>query len=111
MIDLLEVQPPPMFMIMLFSYYIEGEMYRTSGLTVSPGHTPNIRQTATGFECDTFFKPEMITPSGRAGKEVINGRVKVRMRVDLKDIMFIVGKLKEGQGVRSSFILPNPEAG
>jgi len=106
MIDLLKASPPPRFMIMLFTYYIEGEPYRTSGLTVSPNHTPNIRQTQTGFECDTFYKPEMITPHGRTGKEAINGVIKVRMRVDLKDILFIVGKMKDGQGMQVQLYPP-----
>lgn len=98
MIDLLQTPSPPVFMVLLFTYYIEGELYHASGLTVSPHHTPNIRQTQTGFECDTIFTPDMITPNGRRGKEVLNGRIKVRMRVDLKDIRMIIGALEEGKG-------------
>lgn len=79
------------FMVMLFTYYIEGEPYVTTGLTISPDHTPNMRQTQDGFECDAFFTPEMLTDHAKEGKEVINGLVKVRLRAYLKDILIISG--------------------
>jgi hypothetical protein len=98
MISMLGVKDPPAFFVMLFKYYIEGEPYMASGLTVSPGHTPNIRQTPTGFECDTFFEPHMLTDHAQKGKEVVNGVMKVRMKVELEDIRIIVGKLSGGKG-------------
>ena len=69
-----------------------------SGLTISPHHTPNIRQTQNGFECEAFFPPKMITENGAKGKEVINEVIKVRMQVNLEDILFINGRQKGGQG-------------
>jgi hypothetical protein len=98
MIDLLKLDSPAKFHVSLDTYYIEGEPYPTAALTVSVHHTLNIRQTNTGFECDAFYPPRMITANGQRGKEVINGRITVRMRVDLKNIGFILGALKEGQG-------------
>jgi hypothetical protein len=100
MIDMLNSNEPPIFFVMLFKYYIEGEMYRASGLTISSGHTPNIRQTQTGFECDAFFEPHMLTPGGRKGKETVNRVMKVRMKVMYEDIMIITGKTREGRGTQ-----------
>jgi hypothetical protein len=107
MIDLLQANPPPKFHVSLSSYSIEGFDYRTSALTVSPDHTLNIRQTNSGFECDTFFPPQMIQPATREGKEVINGIIKVRMRVDLKDINFILGRLDNGGGRQIELYRPS----
>jgi len=93
----------PSFFIMIVpghGYEIEGEnVYSASGLTVSAGHTPNIKLEQDGFVCDTFFRPEMITKSGRAGKEVINNVIKVRLRLRFNDIWMIVGRLPNGRQI------------
>lgn len=79
------------FMVMLFNYDIEGERYGCSGLTVSPDHTQNMRQTQDGFECNAFFPPHLLTVHAKEGKEVINGVIKVRLKAYLKDILIITG--------------------
>ncbi len=99
LIKLVGENPESRFMIVLLPhYYIEGERYRASGLTVSQDHTPNMRQTADAFKCDTFFPPHLLTPHAKKGKEVVNGVIKVRMEVKNENI-FIVSGMVGGQQV------------
>ncbi len=100
MIDQLNTRDPPTFFIALNEYTIEGERYMASGLTVDPDHTPNIRQTPTGFECDAFFKPDMINEKGRKGKEVVNSIIKVRMQVESMWLWSISCRLAGGRGAQ-----------
>ena len=94
MIQFVREHPDCLFMVMLLPhYFIESEAYRASALTVSSGHTPNIRQTIEGFECDAFFQPHMLTAQSKKGKEVVNGLIKVRMEVRSENIMLISGKV------------------
>jgi hypothetical protein len=39
-----------------------------------------------------------LTEHARKNKEAVNGAMKVRMTVELKDLMIIVGKLSGGKG-------------
>ena len=78
------------YMVMLTKYVIEGETYAASGLTVSPTATPNFAQTQTGFSCDAFFSPDLLTPSALRGKTAQHGRVIVRLEASLEDIFMIV---------------------
>ena len=89
MIKMLNSQKSSQFHVMLFEYYIDTELYSTSGLTVSQASTPNIRETPNGFECDAFFPPDMLRPGQREGKEIINGVMKVSLYVNLDDIVAI----------------------
>jgi hypothetical protein len=97
MLELLGSKDPPKFFVVLMKYYIEDEEYRASGLTVTSSHTPNIRQTQQGFECDAFFPPNMLTAHSMAGKEVVNNIIKVRMKVKMEDIFALVGSTESGQ--------------
>jgi hypothetical protein len=57
---------------------------------VSNTATLNFVQTQTGFVCDAFFPPDMITPNGRRGKKVRkNGTIAVRLAVELENILWI----------------------
>jgi len=98
MIDMLQSDQDLKFMVMVFQYNIDDELYRASGLSVSQTLTPNIRQTSDGFECDAFFKPSLLSPKGQKGKEVIRGHIKVRMKVKLEDILVIRGHSSSGEG-------------
>ncbi|XVV10952.1 hypothetical protein ACQP2X_39860 [Actinoplanes sp. CA-131856] len=80
----------PSFMILLSKYVIDGEEYSATGLTVSPEATPNLRQTASGFECDASFLPDQLAPSSSQGKEIVNGEIVVRMTVYLRDIAQVI---------------------
>src|SRR5881398_3321691 len=80
----------PEFFVMLTRYYIESESYGASGLTVSATATPNLTQTQTGFVCDAFFAPELLSPTALRGKQAEGGRVRVRLEVRLEDVLQIV---------------------
>jgi len=97
MAELLATKNPPSFFVTLFKYYIEGQEYFSSGLTVSEGRTPNLTRTPTGFECDAYFPPEMVHPKAREGGRVQkNGLVKVRLKANLEDIHMIVMFREDG---------------
>lgn len=98
MIQLIREHPESIFMVVLLpNYFIEGEAYPATALTVSSSHTPNIRQTIEGFECDAFFPPHMLTARSKKGKEVVNGLIKVRMELKSKNILLISGKIGNKQ--------------
>jgi hypothetical protein len=80
---------PPAFMVLLLTYLVEGQEYSTTGLTVSATATPNLVVTRTGFECDTFFAPDLLESHVREGKESVDGFVRVRVAVRLRDILQI----------------------
>jgi hypothetical protein len=89
MIAKLHSQESLKFHVMLFQYYINTKPYPTSSFTVSNDFTPNICETEGGFECDAFFPPDMLRPEEREGKEIINGVIRVRVYVNLDDIVGI----------------------
>lgn len=92
MIEVVRTKPEAQFFVVLLPHYlIEGIPYPASGLTVSRDHTPNLRQSSTGLECDAFFPPEMLGEPARQGKEVVNGVIKVRMEVATENILIISG--------------------
>jgi hypothetical protein len=96
MIEMLNSQESSKFHVMLFQYYIDTKTYSTSSFTVSKEFTPNIRETAGGFECDAFFPPNMLRPEDREGKELVNGVIRVRLYVNLDDVVGIF-TVAEGQ--------------
>ena len=89
MVEALQKPNPSRFFVTLGAYNIEGELYRASALTVSNTATPNLVQTQTGFVCDAFFRPDLLTPHARRGKIVKHGLVPVRLAVELDDILMI----------------------
>ena len=89
MIGTLNSQESSKFHVMLFQYYINTIPYATSSVTIANDFTPNIRATAGGFECDTFFPPSMLMPEHREGKEIINGVIRVALYVNLDDVVGI----------------------
>jgi hypothetical protein len=80
---------PPVFMVLLFTYLVEGQEYSTTGLTVSATATPNLVVTRAGFECDAFFAPELLESHVREGKDLVDGSIRVRLAVRLRDIIQI----------------------
>jgi hypothetical protein len=98
MVKLVAANPRTSFFVMVLPhYFIEEVAYPASGLTVSQGHTPNMRQTIDGFECDAFFQPHMLGKPAREGKEVVNGVMKVRMKLKNEHILIISGKIEGKQ--------------
>jgi hypothetical protein len=89
MIEMLNSHGSSKFHVMLFQYYIDTKAYSTSSFTVANDFTPNIRETEGGFECDAFFPPDMLRPEEREGKQLINGVTKVRLYVNLDDVVGI----------------------
>jgi hypothetical protein len=85
--------------VMVLGYSIDKESYNASALTVSPDHTLNLKETATGFACETFFPPDMLSPRAKEGKMVINGVIKVHLEVKLEDIVGIFATTREGRAV------------
>lgn len=99
MVEMSNADNPPLFFVGVWKYYIEGEPYRASGLTISPGHFRNLQQTQTGFEGDAFFTKNLLSAKAIVGKEPNPaGLYQVHMRIDLKNIFTIVGKKREGEG-------------
>jgi hypothetical protein len=80
---------PPAFMVLLLTYLVEGQECSTTGLTVSATATPNLVVTRTGFECDAFFAPDLLESHVREGKDLVDGSVRVRVAVRLRDILQI----------------------
>jgi hypothetical protein len=99
MIKMLNSQELSQFHVMLFKYYIDTEPYSTSALTVSRVCTPYSRVAPSGFECDSFFPPEMLRSVEKDGKEEINGIIKVRLYVSLDDIVGIVATGEKGETI------------
>ncbi len=90
MAELLRAPDPHTFFVMLTRYFIEGEEYRASALTVSPTATPNLRQTQTGFVCDAFFAPRLLSAIALRGKREEDGLVTVQLSAQLEDIISIL---------------------
>jgi hypothetical protein len=99
MIEMLNSLESSQFHVMLFKYYIDTEPYSTSALTVSHVCTPNIREAPNGFECDAFFPPEMLRSQEKEGKEEINGTIKVRLYVNLDDVVGICATAAKGETI------------
>jgi len=92
MIDLINNDKQAIFQLSTPRYYLEGEVYNTSAITLSQEHTVNLKQTIDEFGFETFFMPDQVHPEAREGKPVRNGVIQVKMEIKLEDIMFIVGK-------------------
>jgi hypothetical protein len=90
MVAALQSPEPPGFFVILTRYFIEGESYGASGLTVTATGTPNLTQTQTGFVCDAFFAPEMLSATARKGRKPEHGQIRVRLEARLEDILQIV---------------------
>jgi hypothetical protein len=107
MVEMSNADNPPVFFVGLWKYYIEGEEYLASGLTVSPSHIRNLRQTQTGFEGEAYFPGDFLTRKAIAGKKPNPAGVyEVHMRVDLHDIFTIVGKKRAGEGQQINLLEP-----
>jgi len=89
MAEALRAPNPPQFFVMMTRYFIEGEEYRASALTVSETATPNLVQTQTGFVCDAFFPPHLLSPSAVRGKHKEGEVFRVRLAAQLEDILQI----------------------
>ena len=90
MVEALQAPDPPEFFVALTRYFIEGEAYGTSGLTVSATGTPGLVQTQSGFVCNAFFPPDLLTADAPRGKQEQAAGVTVRHEAELDDIIEIV---------------------
>ena len=90
MAEALRAPDPPTFFVILTRYFIEGEEYNALALTVSATATPNLVQTQTGFGCDAFFPPKLLSANALRGKRKKDGVVAVRLSAQLEDIIQIV---------------------
>jgi hypothetical protein len=81
---------PVEFMVSLRCYYIEGERYLASGLTISRTATPRFVQTQAGFTCEAYFPTHLLKENAVRGKQVVKGTVPVGMEVRLADVWLIV---------------------
>lgn len=90
MTQLVREDQPYLFKVVLFTYYIEGVPVRASMLNVAPGYTPNMLVTEQGFDCDAFFPPHLLTPGILECRQVVEGRVRVRMHVPFEEISMII---------------------
>ena len=93
MIDAQRAPNPPRYLVMLTRYYIEGEPYGASSILVSPGTTPDLVQTQTGFTCRPSFPPHLLTEHSRRGRKPVRGGIQVHLEVRLEDIfdLLVVG--------------------
>ena len=87
MIGTLNLKNPQSFMSCYSSIISTPYLMLTSSVWISNDFTPNIRATAGGFECDTFFPPSMLMPEHREGKEIINGVIRVALYVNLTTLL------------------------
>jgi hypothetical protein len=71
-------------------YFIEGEWYRAMALPISGEATPNIIAHEDCLECDAFFRQDLLAPSNLTNKQVVDGVVRVRMKVPFTSISSIL---------------------
>jgi hypothetical protein len=83
------------FFIGLARYFIDGDPYRATGVTVSTNMTPSLVLTQTGFSCDAYFPPSELLAKSRRSRKEINGFVKVPLEVRFDDIWLIAGRDQE----------------
>lgn len=85
-------------------YLIEGTPYRAFALTVAFDYTPNFILLNDGFESDCFFPPHMLAPEHREGKQVVNGIVRVRLKVEYEAIGSVLALRVVDGGVEDSAV-------
>ncbi len=90
MVQLVREAQPYRFKVVTFKYYIEGVPVRSVMLTVAPDYTPNMIVTEQGFDCDAFFPPHLLNDQILEGRQVVEGRVRVRMHVPYEEISMII---------------------
>jgi hypothetical protein len=88
--------------VMLLQYYIEGELYPASALTVTPNDTPNLDETGEGFRCDAFFPDKILSPHALSvGQKVMSGaasgNIRVKLEVKTEDVVAIIVRAESGQ--------------
>jgi hypothetical protein len=89
--DLVSSGAPMQFRVMLQYYEIEGMSVRATMLTVSPDYTPNMRVHEDAVECDAFFAPDRLPDDFVAQRQVVDGKVRVRMRLPFWGIYMVIG--------------------
>lgn len=90
MAQLVREGQPYLFRVMTFRYEIEGLGVRSTMLTAGPDYTPNMVVSERGFDCDAFFPPDLLTEEMMAGRQVVAGRVRVRMHVPFDEMSMII---------------------
>ena len=85
---------PSKYFVGLVGYFIEGNPYPATGLSVDLAATTDIYQTESGFSCTAFFPPNALQPAivkkngtvkKQSGSQVVEV-VPVRLEVKLIDI-------------------------
>ena len=66
MVEMLKSKEATSAMVALLHYFIEGESYFASALTLSDDFTLNVTETENGFRCEAFFPDGMLSPYGQA---------------------------------------------
>jgi Caspase domain len=87
-------------------YEIEGEKCRAFSLAVSSEHTPNMMVYQDRVECDAIYPPSMLSAHALEGKQVIDGRVRVRLGVALSSISSVIGARVDVEAEDSAKGLP-----
>jgi hypothetical protein len=101
MIQMLQMECPPLFVVMLrpgSGYEIEGHQHEELHLTVSTHHTPFIHQTEDGFECIALFPSDTTSNNGIWDPELTHQTVQTHLNVRLRNIARIDGVTEDGQG-------------
>jgi hypothetical protein len=97
MIEMLKSGEAAQAQVALRQYFIEGESYPASALTVSDDYTTNLEETQEGFRCHAFFPSRMLTPYAQAvGERLENGLIRVKLEVKLEDIVAIAVATESG---------------
>lgn len=85
-------------------YWIGGLQYGSSGLTVGPDHTPEIKviEPDQWLRAKTYFRPEMVPEKSWAGRPNENGVVAVYLEIDPETIDWEL--LNRGYQIRTNRI-------
>jgi len=87
------------FVVLLSEYLIEGNRYRASMLTVSPGHASEISVTALGFRGRALFPGEILSARDRRkGRRQGDGIYSVELEVERSKVWAIQVERAPGKG-------------
>jgi hypothetical protein len=97
MLEMLKSGEAAQAQVALLQYFIEGESYPASALTLSDDYTTNLEETKEGFQCEAYFPDQMLTPYAQAvGERLENGLIRVKLEVKLEDIVAIAVATESG---------------
>lgn len=97
MVDVLDTDPTAVFVVGVDHYAVDGRRVFGAQLTMSAAHTPNIRFTDAGPECDGFVPDESSMVDN-------NDQVKrVHFSFDFESIRFICCAYRDGKHCQEFF--------